>query len=385
MKKLISIFITAFLLIACISVNSFAYTDYVFSPTDFSVTMQNQRAVQGGAVTDYSNTIVFGTFSNSGINYITFHNSDSNYYSSGYVKSTILVRLTDLSLTHEYNFKVYSRMLAVVNYSTAYELIDSSGQVLAVLHYGAFYGNVNNLDEFNFSLDSLGLSTNSGIFLRLVYEVGSNYQYNWTIGISDITLRDLDDDTGFFESIINWVKNVASNVTQIGSNIVSSVTNGLSNLGNNLNTWLTGVKDGITNKLESVKTSIQNSIDNIQNWFVNLGDRISDFFTMLKNYLLYFRHPVTVNSDGVPVDSSGNPIYTNPFESALNDVKTQFEEWIDNINDFIDSIGSSADSVSTQLSTFKLIYERFSAAVPWISGVILFAVIFFVIRKIVGR
>lgn len=394
-SKIISIFLICLLLFCAYSTNSFAYTDYVYHPTDFSVTMQNQVAQPNGAITDYSSTIAYTTVTSSGITYYRYYNTNTNYYSSGYTKEIHMIRITDLSLTHEYELSMYTCMFAAVGYSSEFYLVDGNGTILTVLSYdnvtGA-HGNDNNLIRFGFTLENLNLTTNADIFLKIVFQVQSVYSYNFRLGISDITLRDLDDDTGFFESIINWIRTVANDITSLGtsignwfSNLSTTIGGYFTTLGNNLNTWLTGVKDGIVNKLQSVQAAITNAIDGIEQWFIELGNDIGDFFTMLKNYILYFQHPVTLNADGVPVDGNGNPVYTNPFDDTLDSVSDTLDDWFDSLDDFILTIQSVNVQITGYLQTFTNIFNRFNAGVPIMGVIITLALIVIVIKKIMGR
>lgn len=397
--KLRNFFIIAFLvcfLIPTFSVNSFASTTYTYIPTtDFSIDMFTQEANQGGAITHYNNTIqTRGPLSIGGVVYYGFKNTDSNFAGTGKTHNLLMIKLEDLSLKDEYTIEFVTRISNNVAYAIEVYLTDNQGQYLTVLGYDAFTGNAsaNNLTQFNFTLDGLNLNTNNGVYLNILMEYGSQYSSNNEFLISAITLVNLDDDTGFFESIIAWIQQVANNITNIGTNIVNKLTNVSSNivssvstLGSNLNTWLGDVKDGIVNKLQNVQTAITNAIDGIQQWFINLGQQIGDFFTMLKNYILYFQHPVTLNADGVPVDSNGNPVYTNPFSTLLSSITDTLDEWFDDLDNFILSIQSTNQQITSYLTTFTNIFNRFNTGVPLISVILTLALIIIVIRKILGR
>ncbi len=134
-----------------------------------------------------------------------------------------------------------------------------------------------------------------------------------------------------------------------------------------------------------MKTWIDDLGENIKQWFTDLGNDISDFFTMLKNYLLYFQHPVTVNADGVLIGKDGNPVYTNPFDSAIDKVKETVDDWLAKINDFVESMESSRLSVTGYLESGSGVVNKVLKASPILSACVLFAVGFLVIRKVVGR
>lgn len=168
----------------------------------------------------------------------------------------------------------------------------------------------------------------------------------------EINLIDKDDDSGWFQKIINKIEETINNIKQIPEKI---------------NQKLTELKDGIGE------------------FFTQLGEDIKGFFEMLKNYLLYFQHPVTLNSEGVLVDENGEPIYTNPFDSALSDVEATVNGWIADIKQFIKDMDESRIEVSGYLETGTGFINDIMSAHPIISACVIFAAAFFVIRKVVGR
>lgn len=390
MKKIISFVVVLACLLSSLAVNVYAVNGNLdFYADDLSYYAEYYDSQNGNFVSlPVTKSIV--TFNNiEALKLVTPVGNDTRFVDVYNIESLKADHEYSISFSYAYNYASNAR------FNLNLQVLNGNGTVIdSQILYSASGGTNNTWYSVNLNFVPDLSNVTTGYTMRILFEyVQTSNSGNWTTYLSNyIYFNDNDDDSGWFESIIQWLQNVRDSVSNIGSNIVSA----LSNLGTNISSWLTNVKDGIVNKLsdvitginnklESVKISIQNSIDNIQNWFISLGDRISDFFTMLKNYLLYFRHPVTINADGIPVDSSGNPVYTNPFESALNSVKSQFDEWIDNINDFIDSIDDSADTFSTQLSTFKTIFNRFNSAIPFFGSLCLFIVIFFVIRKIIGR
>lgn len=124
-----------------------------------------------------------------------------------------------------------------------------------------------------------------------------------------------------------------------------------------------------------------------EGWLTAFGrmilNGIKNFFETLKNNILYFQSPVTLNSDGILVDVNGEPVYVNPFgEVTFADT---IKGWADDLLDFSSSIDDSADTVSEWLSTMSNIINKMLKRIPILSGLLIFAVVFIVVRKVVGR
>lgn len=124
-----------------------------------------------------------------------------------------------------------------------------------------------------------------------------------------------------------------------------------------------------------------------EGWLTAFGRMIlngfKNFFETLKNNILYFQSPVTLNSDGILVDVNGEPVYVNPFgEVTFADT---IKGWADDLLEFSSSIDDSADTVSEWLSTMSNIINKMLKRIPILSGLLIFAVVFIVVRKVVGR
>lgn len=215
-------------------------------------------------------------------------------------------------------------------------------------------------------------------------------------GIADgtllVTTDKGDKTTGLLDSIIDWIKQIIEDIKSLPEKISNSLSRFFENLGNKL----TELKDGISNFFENLWNNLKSAFEDIGDWFSELGESIGQFFTdlgesikgffeMLKNYLLYFQHPVKLNSDGVLVNDKGQPIYTNPFDSAIDQVKETVDGWISDIKDFINDMDTSRVNVSGYLKTGTGFINDIMSAAPILSACVIFAAAFFVIRKVVGR
>ena len=383
-SKIISIFLISSLLICACSTISFATGTDGWDSSEFRIVVD--RTYQDNTSVDITNSC--SITHNATLAGVTCTKITPP---AGSFKEDVLLAYKYRALKNtEYNFKAsfffnYSRNASIV----VLLRIRVNGAIYRTqtLYSAEQLADTNNswchLD-FNFTPDVSDIT--SGYECEFLVRIESNSAFSGSFGIAnDIYLQALNDNTAILGSILNWLSNIYNSVSSVASSVVSGVSNSLSNLGNNISTWLTTVKDGIVNKLQNVQTAITNAIDGIQQWFVNLGNRIGEFFTMLKNYILYFQHPVTLNSDGVPVDSNGNPVYTNPFEDTLQSVSDTLDDWFDSLDDFILTIQSVNVQITGYLQTFTNIFNRFNAGVPIIGVIITLALIVIVIKKIMGR
>lgn len=299
-------------------------------------------------------------------------------------------KVGNLKANHEYSlsFSYAYTQSSSATFRVYLQVLNGNGTVIDSQNIYALSGAASaQLQQVNVNFVPDLTNVTQGYTMRLLFEFSqSNNLYPYTCYLSNsIYFNDNDDESAWFESIIQWLQNVRDSVSNIGANIVS----GLSNLGNNISSWLTTVKDGIVNKLTEVKDGIVNKLTDIKNGIVDklteVKNNIGEFFTMLKNYLLYFQHPVTLNADGVPVDGQGNPVYTNPFEDTLQSVSDTLDGWFDSLDDFIFTIQSVNVQITGYLQTFTNIFNRFNAGVPIIGVIITLALIVVVIKKIMGR
>lgn len=370
LKKICSVALVVLILILQCSFSVFAADDggQELDLSAFNLEMVRE-CVSGDAFDlDFSDTAVSGTEVYRGVPMNWYHNDNPLFYSRGEdplmaEKCTIVSGPLDLRSDHEYNLKlkhavnfngryrirVYIRIISNNSYrdDSIYDIEFSSSQV--------------NSTDFNFFLRREDVGTN--FKAQLVIEHAINPAFGYGVGgenvkqyISNPVLTDLDDDSGWFQKIINAITSIPSKISGFFSDLATKIGGFFTDLS-----------------------------DKIRGFFTDLGNKIGDFFTMLKNYILYFRHPVTLNSSGVPIGSDGKPIYINPFDSPLETVKKTFDGWIATLMNFVASIDSSSATVSGYLKKGSTVIDGVLGAVPLLSAFVLFAVIFLVIRKVVGR
>ena len=356
-KKIISIILTFLLMFSFCSFSVSAVDGTgEFSAKDLSVSAYVTNNVDGVL----QNTTVTNDLIISDVTTGTF----KGFRKYSFPNNTDSVVRTEVTLTlsnkfevrngHEYNFKFKWGYQFKVPCTLDISLFirDSSGNLVKTQSiYNASspgYLQAHNID-FNFTpsvpeTDS-GYSCNFVIrFIQNYYESSSGNLQSFYLSPT-LSLTDLDDDTGLINSIIEAIK-------------------------------------AIPDRIKGFFTDLANSIGS---FFQELADNIKGFFDSLKNYILYFQDPVTLNEDGVLVDANGNPIYVNPFENSIEDIKETFNGWIEDIRGFISGMDESRVQVSGYLQTGTGLINDILSASPIISAVLIFIASFFVIRKVVGR
>lgn len=373
-KKILSVFLVLVSLLSLCSFSSFAAD---LNPADFIV---SQAFFGVNAPNGYYKNINIAdkiTTSSSGNEFsYSFPAYGQTTPECKYLVFELLIP-ADIRADREYHVKFNSKWRIDVPREVAAGLVisDSSGnqQDARLLYSG---DGQNQYVDFSFVLKKADLPDSYRVsFFIYTLSRASYYDYWEKFTISNpIIIEDTDDNSGWFQRILNAIKDLPTTIV----NAITSIPNAIKGFIDNL--W-----QNIKNAFESVGQWFSELGDKIGQWFVDLGDNIKDFFTMLKNYLLYFQHPVTVNDDGVLVGADGQPVYTNPFDGPIDKVEETVNSWISKLNDFISSMEDSRVKVSGYLEQGSSVITKVLTAVPILSAVVAFAAGFFVIRKLVGR
>lgn len=219
-----------------------------------------------------------------------------------------------------------------------------------------FVGSVNSL-----ALDFIFSRVNGATNVRNLY-------------IKNLVMVDTDNDSSFWNTL--WQK-----LTELKNSITSSFNTLTSNVGGFFTNLWNNISSAFTNLWNNLSTAFSNLTTNIQNFFINLGEDIEEFFDMLKDYILYFQHPVELDEDGVPVDEYGNPIYENIFD--IPDFFETIEDWIDTLDDSKADVNSGANQGIQKISLVTG-YLNSLTAIPIISILVIFGMVVIVIKKVLG-
>lgn len=375
-KKMISILLVIVSLLSFCSFSTYA-DDSTLLLSDMGATM-SREVTEGSSTVTYNYQFTDGTVTRGGILMHWYTANDPAFYASGGTKLTTVYGYNGLSAGHEYEMTFHTS----INYNGRYTIqvfVDSNK-----LFESDFSGDSNKKINVKFTAPE-AITDSTRIMIR--YLVGSNYGYgasgqNVRYFISEnLQFSDLTENPSWLGKILNKFSEIGQSISNLGTTIGNFFTN----LGESIGGFFKDLWANIKQKFDDLKTWIDGLGENIKQWFIDLGNDISEFFTMLKNYLLYFQHPVTVNADGVLIGKDGKPVYTNPFDSVIDKVETTVNGWITSIKNFCDSIDENAESVSEWLTTGSSLITKLIVGVPILGVLAGFGIAFIVIRKVVGR
>lgn len=370
-KKILSVTLAVLCLLSCCSFSVYAADDTLTVSNFNSLMGRETQRDDGGTYINYY-TFSEGTATVSGVLMHYWHADDPNFYASGSTKVLTTFTLTDVQPNHNYdlNFKTS------ISYSGSYEII------VIVAGTTVFQKSFNDYKvqsiKCNFDMPSNVVSGQTTV--KIEYRVASQYAY----GSAGQNVRYyISEYIDFVDRTDNptWLQKILNRFTALGDTIggfFSSLGDRIGGFFDTVNTKINNFKDNVGSWFSDLKETIKQK-------FVDLGNDIGEFFEKLKNYLLYFQHPVTTNSDGVLIGSDGKPVYTNPFESALQKVEDTVYDWLGKISNFLDSMEQSRVDVSGYLENGSALVNGVLKASPALAVCITFAVGFFVIRKVVGR
>lgn len=377
-KKIISIALAVLCLLSCCSFSAFAADDDIEAELlDVSTFSMSASKIGVGApasddITSQMQVVV-------GSDYVQYNYPQLGGQGTAVTSSMSLTLLDGYYIRpdHEYNISFSWGYRINVPHVTDVHLIiyDSSGNEYS--RKTVFTSSsVSGTADFNFILKSNelpdGYSTAIKIYSQSNYSNSGSYE---RFQISRyIKITDLDDDVSWFKKIINAIKAIPGSISTFFSNLGDRI----SGFFDTVNTKINDFKNNVSSWFSDLKETIKQK-------FVDLGNDIGEFFEKLKNYLLYFQHPVTTNSDGVLIGADGKPVYTNPFESALQKVEDTVYDWLGKISNFLDSMEQSRVDVSGYLENGSALVNGVLKASPALAVCLTFAVGFFVIRKVVGR
>lgn len=354
LKRLVSIFLlSCFLLSFCpLSV----YADDLHAD-DFNVLLGRQtNNSAGGTTTDYF-TFTTESLKSNGIecNYYKPVNY-SGFWPQGATKIISAFQSPSLIAGHEYQLSFATGVN--FNANTKIEVYLNS----TLIYSDSIKGTGAKKISINFKAPDFATSDTS---IRIECSIGEAYSYG-SAGQNAGFL--LSKNIGFNDNTDNpgWLGKILEKFTALGDRIGSFFTN--------LSDNISDLKDNLTEKF-----------NNLKQWFIDLGDSIGEFFEMLKNYLLYFQHPVTLDKDGVPVGADGKPVYTNPFASKIEQFEETVNGWLQQIKYFVAQIDDSGASVSSYIKNGSSIVSGVLTAVPILTAVLTFALVLLVVRKVVGR
>lgn len=134
------------------------------------------------------------------------------------------------------------------------------------------------------------------------------------------------------------------------------------------------IKDWFSNLIESMGNFFTELANKISGFFTDLGNKIGVFFTTLWNKIWWG-------------NEEGESEYQPPdVGSKFDDVITSLNDWLSQLKGFSDTVDSQGDEVAEYVSTGSNAVTKFLSYAPAPILIFLtFAVVFVVVRKVVGR
>lgn len=376
-KKMISILLVVVSLLSFCSFSVYA-DDTVVSMSSASVQLQRQ-VIEGSTTSTYNYAHTDGVEVWRGETCHYYKAVNPEYYASGANKLLNAFSYSGLEAGHEYEMSFG----VGINFNCDFSLKIYVGDSCIYDKQLPKDGALQKVKAKFTSPEVVSGSTSIRMYLTVsnLYNYGAdgqNVKYYFT---ESINFNDRTDNPSWLGKILDKF----SEIGQYFSNLSTAIGQFFDGLGESIGTFFSDLWNNIKQKFGDLKTWIDGLGENIKQWFIDLGNNISEFFTMLKNYLLYFQHPVTVNADGVLIGEDGKPVYTNPFDSAIDKVKETVDDWLTKINDFVDGMEQSRLDVTGYLESGTGVVNKVLKASPILTACVVFAVGFLVIRKVVGR
>lgn len=358
LKRFLSVILLSVFLVSFCSFS--VYADNL-NADDFSVLLGRQTDNSAGGVTTDYYTFTKTTLVSNGISCNYYKPNDyANFWPTGAVKIMSAFESPPLVAGHEYQLTFATGVN--FNAKTLIEVFVNSQKLYSDTISGT------GAKEISISFTAPDFAT-SDTSIRIECSIGNAYYYGSSGQEAGFLLS---KEIGFNDNTDNpgWLGKILQNFT---------------NLGDRISSFFSGLTDSISDFFSDLKQSIVNQFNNVKQWFVDLGDNIKGFFTSLKNYLLYFEDPVTLDPNGVPIGADGKPVYTNPFASKIDEFEQTINGWLTQIQNFVNQIGSAGSSVSSYIENGSTVVTGVLSAVPVLTALLTFALVLLVVRKVVGR
>lgn len=321
----------------------FALPSSASSSFTYSLADCNYKWLRGGQE-DFSSTVTYENATYSGRSCVLLYNTNPNAYKSGNAKFLTAMRISELRLDAEYQLSFDSIIDSAVTYSVFIYLCNASGEMLSSYIYMQQYKAEDNHarrfrhNEVNFTLENLGLVSNHNVYLAIEFVVPMDFGYNFKVGGSDVTLTNLDDDSG---DILDWFSRIYHSI--VGGEdsqgvphegIVQGIKNGLNNVRDSINNKIESIKNAISDKIESIKVSIEAKIEaigeDIKNFFIPRDGYFEERFEIAKTWAAeHFGIVYTAGDLGITVLRQFTTL-TPPSDPVLNVPAWQMRSPIDN-------------------------------------------------------
>lgn len=240
--------------------------------------------------------------------------------SPGYLlKSVIAFNITDLNSEHEYNikFKYNSGLPASSIFSCDLVFYSSNGTELKrqQLVYNDSLSSGWSSADIDFKPDNSGLSSGYKSKIEFSFLTSTESIINFRLS-ETVELTDKDDDSGWFQQIINAIKEIPEKIGNFFSSLGESIKAAI----DNIKDWLSELGDKISEKFQEIA-------DSFSEFFEKFKPRVYiDFNWQRGNINTVTGEIIGVNNDKLPRVIISDFFTVNSSDKYLLDV-------IDNTND----------------------------------------------------
>lgn len=212
---------------------------------------------------------------------------------------------------------------------------------------------------------------------KLTCNKASVSSHVFTAKIADWTVNCEPGEVGFWNAVKEALTNVLTWLKEIRDKIVNGITeitNAIELQFHQLVEKLQSLFDDVTEWLFNCVESIQDFMHNVGAWFTNLGNSISGFFEKLWNRIWWG-------------NENGESEYVKPtISNKLLDILATLQDYQEKLKGTIDTIGSAANDVASYISAgTSFVNGVVGVAGAGFTALIVFGIVFVLVRKVVGR
>lgn len=220
----------------------------------------------------------------------------------------------------------------------------------------------------------------------------SSQTTNTYLKIESVSYSIESEKTGFYNKVFSFFSDLLSRLANWFTELINSIKNGFNNLTSSISSFFDNLISEIQKKFnelalglaqffkdlkgwfDSLINKLQSWFDNVGYWFVTIGDRIGEFFNKLWNRIWWG-------------NENGESEYKKPvINNKLIDILKTLQEYQAQLQATIDTIGSAGAEVSAYISTgTQLVDGVVGVAGAGFSALIVFGIVFVLVRKVVGR
>lgn len=200
-------------------------------------------------------TVSSGTYDNKGCTIYKLPSSDL------VLRSILTYRIEDINSSHEYNINFFvSSSLTNNAFQLALVFYDNNGTVLKeqVLYQGAIGVSWENIN-IDFKPDTSGLG---GYKTRLEFKFVTSNKLLQYYRVSDVVeFVDKDDNTSWFQKIIQAIKDLPSNISNFFTDLGASIKADLVDLGTAIDGFISDLSTDFSGFIDSLGSSISGDLD----------------------------------------------------------------------------------------------------------------------------